>query len=210
MKYLLNLILVIVAWGAAAATPRRRVLTCDSVPANSQTIKFRMNAGTPGDVNRTHPASIEPCLNDDAVPMDAFGQFGMIDATGNAVRKIGVADASDATSLMAWGVSVRPYPIQQSTGGMSASFGTGVPPAGEIDLLRNGYIMVALNDSSHTPKKGDPVYIWCAASVGAQILGGVTTTFSAGNTVKLANAVFNGSGDANGNVEVIIGDRRSL
>lgn len=212
MKRLTDLLLTLLAWGACAA-PRRH-MTYDAA-ANVMAIKFRMNAGFPGDVSRTHPFSVEPVLNDDVAPCTAYGQFLVIDATGNAVRRIGVADQSDAVSLMAWGLSVRPYPVSPggnvTAPGAQADFGGGAPAAsGVMDVLRTGYATAALNDKTQAPKKGDAVFVWCAASAGAQIQGGITAVFSAGNTVKLANAVFNGAGDGAGNVEVIIGDRRSL
>lgn len=213
MNRLFKLLTALVAWGAGISAPRR-YMTYDAA-ANVMAIPFRMNAGFPGDVTRTHPASIEPMMNDDAAPADAYGQFVVIDATGNAVRKIGVADQSDATSLMAWAITVRPFPTSPggnvAAPGAAAAFGAGAPAASQvIDGLRSGYMTVALNDKTQTPKKNDPVFVWCAASAGSQIQGGITSVFSAGNTVKLANAVFNGAGDPAGNCEVIIGDRRSL
>lgn len=211
MKYLMNLLLTLVAWGAGI-TPRQRHMTYDAAaPANTQAIKFRMNAGFPGDVNRTHPFSVEPCLQDDVAPCLLYGQILTIDATGNAVRKLLAADQSDAVSLMCWGMSVRPFPIQQSTGGMTSDFGAAVPPVtGVIDVLRQGYGMAVLNDVTALPKKGDAVYVWAVATSGVHIQGGIEAVFSSTNTVKLANAVFNGAGDASGNVEIIIGDRRFL
>lgn len=212
MKRLIHFLLTLVAWGAAPQ--RHRAMTYDA--ANEMAIKFRMNAGFPGDPNRTHPFSIEPVMNDDSggAPVTLFGQFCVIDANGNAVRRIGAADQSDATSLMAWGVAVRPFPTSPGSAFSSLDtqgFGTGGPAASQVmDVLRWGYIMAKLNDPTEAPKKGDPVYVWCAASAGNQVQGGITATFSAGNTVKLANAVFNGPGDAAGNLEVIVSDRRSL
>lgn len=213
MNRLKMLLTTLVAWGAGDSTAPRH-MTYDAA-ANVMAIPFRMNAGFPGDVTRTRPFSDEPVMNDDAAPCDAYGQFVVIDATGNAVRKIGVADQSDGVSLMAWGASVRPFPTSPggtvSAPGASAAFGGGAPAASQVmDVLRWGYMTVVLNDKTQTPKKGDPVYVWCAASAGAQIQGGITSAASAGNTVKLANAVFNGAGDGAGNVEVIISDRRSL
>lgn len=207
MKYLLQALLTLVAWGAGI-TPRRRFMTCDA--PNSTEIKFRMDAGFAGDVNRTHPFSIEPALNDTVAPALLFGQAVVVNAAGNGVRRIGTADQSDAVSLMAWGFVVRPFPTQQATGGMASAFGTGVPPAGVLDVARLAYVMGVLNDVAAVPKKGDPVFIWAVATSGLHIQGGIEAVFSAGNTVKLANAVFNGSGDTKGNVEIIVGDRRSL
>lgn len=214
MNRLIKMLTTLVAWGAGVSAAPRRFMTHDAA-ANVMAIPFRMNAGFPGDITRTHPFSDEPMLNDDAAPADAYGQFVVIDATGNAVRKISAADQSDAVSLMAWAITVRPFPTSPggsvTAPGAASAFSSGSPAAGQvIGGLRQGYMTSVLNDKTQTPKKGDAVFIWCAASAGAQIQGGITNTFSAGNTVKLANAVFNGAGDAAGNVEVIIGDRRSL
>lgn len=164
---------------------------------------FRMGAGFAGDVNRTHPASIEPCLIDAGAPPTAYGQPVLVDATTQGVRPFAAADQSN-TVAAGYGMTVRPYPIQQSSGTNygQANLGAAVPPTtGVIDVLRAGYIMVNL-PAGGTPVKGDPVYVWAAASSGAHVIGGVEAAYVAGSTTQLKNATFNGSPDANGNVEI--------
>jgi len=50
--------------------------------------------------------------------------------------------------------------------------------------------------------KGGTVYVWCAAASGLHVPGGIEDVASAGNTVPVANAEFNGTPDADGNVEI--------
>jgi len=164
---------------------------------------FRMGAGFPGDVNRTHPASIEPCLIDANAPVTAFGQPVLVDATTQGVRPFAAGDQSN-TVAAGYGVTVRPYPFQQSSASNygAAAIGAGAPPiTGIVDVLRSGYIMAVLA-AGGSPVKGGAVYVWSAASAGAHVQGGVEAAYSAGNTTQLLNATFNGSPDASGNVEI--------
>jgi hypothetical protein len=166
--------------------------------------QFRMDAGFAGDVNRTHPASIEPCLIDPTNPPNAYGQAVLVVAASQGVRPYATADASDATPSAAWGVTVRPFPFQQSSASNfgAASIGAATPPTtGVIDVLRAGYIMATV-PAGQAPVKGGAVYVWCTASAGVHVQGGFEAVFSTTNTVKLSNAFFNGSPDAKGNVEI--------
>ncbi len=162
---------------------------------------FRMGAGFPGDVNRSHPMSIEPALIDASAPPLFYGQPVLVDATTQGVRPYVAGDQSN-TVASGYGMTVRPYPFQQTSGGMSAAFGAATPPVtGIMDVLRSGYIMINL-PAGGAPVKGGAVYIWAAASTGAHVQGTIEAAYSAGNTTQLLNATFNGSPDANGNVEV--------
>lgn len=167
---------------------------------------YRMSAGFPGDVNRIHPFSVEADLISAARPPTAYGQFVTIDtvAADNSVRPFAAAD----TALThARGVTVRPYPTQQTTGGATASFGAATPPVtGVIDVLTMGYIMVRLNDIAAAPKKGDPVFVWAAATSGIHTQGGIEVVASGGNTLALDvyRYQFNGPPDASGNVEISV------
>jgi hypothetical protein len=166
--------------------------------ARDVAFQFRMGAGFPGDVNRTHPASIEPCLIDASAPPTAYGQPVLVDPTTQGVRPFTVGD----TATAAYGVTVRPYPIQQASASNfgAAAIGAAVPlTSGVMDVLRAGYIMSTVVGS--TVKNG-AVYVWVAASTGVHIQGGFEASASAGNTVALTNCTFNGSPDANGNVEI--------
>lgn len=162
--------------------------------------QYRMGAGFAGDVNRTHPFSVEPCLIDPANPPTFYGQAVVIGAN-NAVRA--VADGDDALTAI-YGITVRPFPFQQSSGGMSAPFGVATPPvSGVIDVLRLGYIMVPIVG---VPNKGGPVYVWADAAGGGQIAGGFTTDNTAGSTIGplTGSSTFNGPPDASGIGEVYL------
>lgn len=165
--------------------------------------RFRMGAGFPGVVNRTHPASIEPCLIAAGSPPTAFGQPVLVDATTQGVRPFAAGDQSNTTPA-GYGVTVRPFPFQQSSGSDygAAAIGSATPnTTGPISVLRSGYIMVKI-PAGVSVVKGGAVYVWAAASTGVHTIGGVEGAYSAGNTTQLLNATFNGSADADGNVEI--------
>lgn len=183
-------------------TPYGRMRFRDS---NLTSIPFRMNAGIAGDPSRFHPINVEPNLTDAVAPPLAYGIPVLQGAAGVGVRPYAAADQSDGVTSDPWGFTVRPFPGQQVTGGMTATFGSGVPPAtGVIDVLRMGYIMASL-PAGQVPNKGDPVFVWAVASVGIHVQGGIESVFSAGNTTKFGpRYTFGGSPDAAGNVEVCV------
>ena len=164
---------------------------------------YRMGAGFAGDVNRTHPVSIEANLIHAASPPTAYGQAVLVDPTSQGVRPF---VAGDTAVIAAYGMTVRAFPIQQTsapTGNFApAALGAAIPPsAGVLDVLRSGYIMGKLPAGQISVKNG-PVFVWCAATAGSNIQGGFVNAASAGNTAALANAIFNGTPDADGNVEI--------
>lgn len=164
---------------------------------------FRMGAGFPGEVTRSHPTTIEPALICAATPPTQYGQAVLVDATTQGVRPYAAGDQSN-TVPSGYGITVRPFPTQQAAASNfgTANFGSVAPPPnGSIDLLRSGYIMGFLSNGG-TPVKGNPVYIWAAVSSGNHVQGGFEAAFSSGNTTQLLNATFNGSPDASGNVEI--------
>lgn len=180
---------------AVAAAYLGRAVTCDVA------IGYRMGAGYPGDVNRTHPFSVEPGLMDATNPIAAYGNAALINTAANSFRGL---IASDTAVTKIAGVLVRPYPTQQQSGGMSASLGSATPPtSGVVDVLRTGYAMVKV-PAGTSPTKGGAVYVWVAASTGSHVQGGFETAASAGNTAAIANAYFNGPADANGNYEIMV------
>lgn len=160
--------------------------------------KFRMTAGFSGDVNRSHPASIIPYLNDPDSPVPFFGSAAMFNGADNDVRAITTTDES-ATAIAVAGFAVRPYPFQQRTGGDSAAIGSGAPPEGAIDILDQGFILVP---TVGVPNLGDPVYIWCAASDATHTQGGAEAAATGGSTALLANCSFNGPPDSTGLCEI--------
>lgn len=161
---------------------------------------YRMGTGFPGDVNRTHPASILPCLVDASAAPTAFGQAVVIDTTTQGVRPV---VSGDSAIDEIFGVTVRPYPFQQqsATNYGAASFGGGTPPQpGAIDILRAGYIMVNVVG---TPNKGGRVYIWYAASSGSHVQGGFEAANTGGSTLELnENYFFNGPPGSDGVCEL--------
>ena len=169
--------------------------------------QYRMGAGFAGDVNRTHPASIEPCLIDASAPPTAYGQAVLVDATTQGVRPIAAGDQSNSVDLTIYGITVRPFPFQQSTASLAnaqANIGAATPPvSGVIDVLRAGYIMAQLNANVTAPAKGGRVYVWAAATSGDHVQGGFETAYSAGNTVLLdGRYTYNGGEDSTGIVEI--------
>jgi hypothetical protein len=167
---------------------------------------YRMGAGFAGDVNRTHPASIEPNVNAPAGsnPMVFYGQAGVYNTVGQMRSVI----AGDTALTAIAGIAVRQFPVQQSTA--SAAFGeadlsTGynsvISPANALDILKSGYIMVPVNG---TPVKGGAVYVWIAASTGSHVQGGFEAASTGGSTITLAEGqtYYNSGPDANGICEL--------
>lgn len=170
--------------------------------------QYRMGAGSPGEVNRTHPFWIEPNNFSVANPPSAYGQFTLVDLA-DANRGQRPFAAGDTAITMPWGVLARPYPVQASTGGAYGAQGLGAasPVTGTAnDIMRKGYALVQLDAAAGVPKKGDAVFIWCAASSGNHVQGAVETVATGGSTAALdpSRVMFNGSPDANGVVEIII------
>lgn len=164
-------------------------------------IKYRMNAGSAGDVNRSHPASIVPHLNDVTNPATRYGQAVMYNGAAQDVRTPASGDNS-ATDVDVAGFVVRPYPFQPATGGAygAAGYGTVAPPAGgAVDVLKSGHIMVPCNGS---PNLGDPVYIWAAADSGAHLNGYAEAAATGGSTLLLRSAYFASPPDENGLCEI--------
>lgn len=163
---------------------------------------YRMGAGFPGDVNRTHPFSVEPALQDPTNPILGYGFACVVNTAANSVRQMAAGD----TALTAvYGILARPYPTQQQSGGMSSPFGQQVPPAtGVVDVLKQGYVMVPIVGQ---PTKGGAVFVWVAASSGSHVQGGFEAAATGGSTIALgARITFNGPPDANGIGELIFND----
>ena len=178
-----------------------------SLPVRARTtdvaFTFRMGAGFPGDVNRTHPASILPALLDAANPVRLYGDPVTYGAS-NAIRGFIAGDTGLTTIL---GVLVRPYPTQQTTGGMSSALGAAVPPqnAAVADYIREGYVIARCNNFAATqPAKGGAVFVWVTANSGAHVQGGFESVANGVNTIAITNARWMGPTDANGITEMEI------
>jgi hypothetical protein len=165
-------------------------------------ILYRMIAGFQGDVNRTHPASIEPVLLDVTYPPLAVGLGVIINAAGTAVRQV---LASDTAITDIYGVLVRQFPSQPSTAsnfGSTPLGGAQAPQSGSVaDVLTLGYIMVPMSGAT-VAKKGTQAYIWIAATAGGHTQGAFEAAATSGSAILLPNTVFNGPADANGIVEI--------
>jgi len=170
-----------------------RARTCDVA------FTFRMGAGFAGDINRTHPFDCVPERQDATNPIARFGNPCLVNTSANTVRGIIAADASDSTAVNIYGVLVRPFPTQQNS--TSQALGTATPPTAPaiLDVLTEGLIMANVVGS---PTKKGAVYVWAAAASGSHVLGGFESAASAGNTVRVANAYFNGPPDSNGVTEI--------
>jgi hypothetical protein len=159
-------------------------------------------AVAPGEVNRAHPCSIEPTGVSATTPPTGFGQAVVIDTAGNSGVRL--VQAGDSALTDVYGITVRPYPYQAGSAGAygTAQLGGGTPALNQpMDVLRSGYIVVAVNGS---PKKGQPVFVWCAASGGGHVQGAFEAAASAGNTIAIGGSktTFNGTPDATGLVEI--------
>lgn len=165
-------------------------------------IQFRMRAGFAGSVNRSHPAFIEPALNDVTNPVAFYGEPVIVNGAANSVRGI---IAADTTNVAIYGIAVRPFPTQQSTDtvgfGTAVIGGLSVPPSGEIDVLREGYAMVPINGNV---VKGGQVFIWSAATALPHVQGGFESVTPGGSGFAVTNAFFNGPADASGIGEITV------
>ena len=162
---------------------------------------FRMGAGFAGDLNRTHPASVLPGLQDVTNPIRLYGDACLINPAANSYRAF---LATDTAVVKLAGVLVRPYPTQQMSGGMSSPLGAiAAPTSGVQDVLNEGFILVRCNNfATQQPTKGGAVFIWIVASTGAHVQGGFESVANGANTVAISNAIFNGPGDTNGICEL--------
>jgi hypothetical protein len=157
---------------------------------------YRMGAGFAGDVNRTHPFSATPNLQDATTPVRLYGDPCVVNTAANTVRGF---TAGDTAITRMYGVAVRPFPTQQST--TSQGLGAGAASTSQpLDVLDSGFIMVKCNVG--TPTKDGLVYVWCAASSGSHVQGGFEAAATGGSTAAIANARFNGPPDANGICEI--------
>lgn len=178
---------------------RGRRRTCDVA------FPYRMGAGFSGDINRTHPFNSEPVPVDPTSPPLFYGSAGIIDGTSKKFRRL---LAGDTAVTFIYGVAARPYPtaaVAPGNFGAAQGFGSGAPPTNQpLSAMRWGYVLVPIVG---TPGKGDPVFVWVAASSGAHVQGGFEAGSTGGSTAALDvnHYTFNGPPDANGIGEIICG-----
>ena len=192
MKKTLIALAVLALHGAGAVRAKTRDVA----------FQYRMGAGFPGDVNRTHPASILPGMMNSTNPVRLYGDPVLIDTSTNSYRGLLVGDTA-VTKID--GVLVRPYPTQQQSGGMSSAIGAATPPTTPVpvDVLNEGFIIARCNNfATQQPTKGGAVHVWIAASTGAHVQGGFESVATGGSTIAITNAKWNGPADANGITEI--------
>lgn len=166
--------------------------------------KYRMGAGFPGDVNRTHPASIEPVFNDGTLGVPYAGLAALINSAGTGIRAVATGDTG-VTVL--YGVTCRAYPFQQPT--PDATFGQqnvgleSLPLGYVVDVLRLGYITVPIVG---TATKNGAVFVWVGASTGSHVQGGFEAAAASPNTAAISNAFFNGPSDLSTNASTGYGE----
>jgi hypothetical protein len=162
----------------------------------SNAILYRMAAGIPGAITRAGQAkSVEGINLDTTNYPQSYGVPVAIDATSKAIRKIMTGD----TAASIYGLYVRPYPTQ---GGANDPLGSATPPtSGIANVMRSGYMTVQLNGATASAK-GGTVYVRVAAAATGKPIGGIEAAADSTNTIIMANAIFMGPADANGNVEV--------
>ncbi|WP_175974632.1 hypothetical protein [Burkholderia sp. BCC1047] len=162
-----------------------------------QAYTFRMPAGFAGDLQRAEVATIEPQQIDSAAPPTVFGVA--VKLVNGKIQPIN--NAADTAALV-YGVNLRPYPIQ---GNGTDPLGTSTPPtSGVTDVLKRGYVNVALGGTTPATK-GGTVYVRVAAAAAGKPLGGFEAAADGTNTVAMpASWYFTGPGDTYGITEIAV------
>ena len=145
-----------------------------------------MSAGFAGDVSRADSMTVEPNKQHATTPVLGFGLAVMLDVATGSVRQIAAADSA-AEDI--YGILVRFYPGQAGNPPGNTLFaaqplGWAVPPPPNMacDVLRRGYIMSPVVG---VPRKGDPLFVWAAASGGGHVQGGFEAAETAGSTLAI-------------------------
>jgi len=141
-----------------------------------QAYQFRMPAGFAGDLMRADMgATIESQQIDPNTPPTAFGI--PVKLVNGKVQPLA---ASDAAAVI-YGFNLRAYPIQ---GNGTDPLGVATPPtSGITDVLKRGYVMVALNGAAAAAKNA-PVYARVGNASAGKPIGGVEA--AAENTIASA------------------------
>ncbi|NML34940.1 structural cement protein Gp24 [Paraburkholderia antibiotica] len=160
-----------------------------------QAYTFRMPAGFAGDLQRAEVATIETQQIDSSAPPTVFGV-----AVKLVSGKVQPINNSADTAASVYGINLRPYPIQ--TNGTDA-LGTSTPPtSGVTDVLKRGYVNVALGGVA-AAAKGGTVYVRVANPASGKPLGGFEAASDTTNTIALpSNTYFTGPADAYGVTEI--------
>lgn len=167
------------------------------MPSPYQAYQFRMPAGFAGDLQRAEVATIEAQVIDSSAPPTAFGV--PVKLVNGKVQQIN--NAADTVALV-YGVNLRAYPIQ---GNGTDPLGTSTPPtSGVTDILKRGYVNVALGGTTAATKDGT-VYVRVAAAAAGKPLGGFEAAADGTNTIAMpASWYFTGPGDTYGITEIAV------
>lgn len=165
---------------------------------------LRMGAGFAGDVNRTHPVSEAPYVQDGTTPIRKYGDPALYGT--NTVKGIVAGDASDSNAINIAGVLVRDFPTQMQTsagavGQQLLTDATTPPQTGVVTLMTQGRMMVRARGAGNC-NIGAAVYIFCTADEAGHVQGGFENAFITTKTVKVANAQWRGPADASGMAEI--------
>ncbi len=160
----------------------------------------RMGVGVPGSISRpTAPFTTEPCQLDATTGTPTNYGVPLVEVAGK-VRAMGAGNV--ATDYK--GILVRVFPT--TPGGAAVYPGGSNIPNQTIpnDILKTGYIVVALSTGSVDSAKGGAVYVRVAAAATGKPIGGFEAAADAtpANTVLLPNTYFTGPRDAAGAVEI--------
>lgn len=153
---------------------------------------YNMPAGIAGDVTRKEHSKIESHVMDTSYPVTKYGV--PVKMVSGKIRPMAAADTGQP-----YGFSVRPYPTLADA---SEALGTATPSTTQpIDVLVSGYIIV--DNKEGTPSKGGSVY-YRSQSDDTTEIGQVEAEAdtSPETNVAITGAVFMGSADSDGNVEI--------
>jgi hypothetical protein len=163
---------------------------------------YRMGVGYAGCPNRLqHATIVREVLSPSAAPT-TYGVMMVYDVATGVVR---AAVASDTAAGFA-GFFVRPFPTHG--GGLSNPIndplGVSTPagPAAEANVMKRGFIIVQLNQSSPAVVKGQAVGIFIGTPTANNPAGGVTGAAPAATILALPNSYFVGPADASGITEI--------
>lgn len=159
----------------------------------ANTILYRMPAGIAGAISRPQDLTVEPHVLDSTKPFAAYGLGGKI-----AGGKFVPLEAGDAATVMA-GIFVRPYPTASQPDKVR-QIGSGFNFTG--DNMKRGYVTVNIGGNASAVDLNAPVYMRVGTPTEASPLGAFLAAADGANTVQVTNAVFNGPGDADGNIEL--------
>jgi hypothetical protein len=153
----------------------------------------RMPCGVAGDISRKELSKVEPRFMDSTLPVPLYG------VPVKMVSEKVYGFTTDDDAVVPYGFAVRPYPFQAA---VSEALVAGTPnPTQPLDVLRSGYMTVKNN--AGVPALGGAVYVRVVDSgLAAQPLGGIEAAADGGECVAITGAIFMGTADADGNVEI--------